>query len=132
MRPAPILASLAAAALLLTGCSSTPDAPASTPPAAPATTDTAAVEARDITPEVKAAAGEHADKVTTAMLDEANTVAVETTITDPRGDNGSPEAQAALAICEAVAEVADPAGATIREADGTGFVVYRQGKCLEV
>lgn len=61
---------------------------------------------------------------------------IQTSIVDPRGGDGSPEAQEAMAICEA----AVGAGATyvaVFEADGTHFVLYGHpsvpvGTCAEV
>ncbi|WHP18805.1 hypothetical protein [Cellulomonas sp. ES6] len=61
---------------------------------------------------------------------------IQTSIVDPRGDDGSPEAQEAIAICQAAVD----AGATyvaVFEADGTHFVLYGHpsappGACGEV
>lgn len=61
---------------------------------------------------------------------------IQTGIVDPRGDDGSPEALEAIAICEA-AVGAGAAYVAVLEADGTHFVLYGHpsvpaGACGEV
>ena len=86
----------------------------------------------DRTAEVQKAAG---DAVTRAVESEPGRYEVETTIVDPRGEEGSDEAKAAIAICSAVVDL----GATyvrVLEQDGTTFVIYAPAqygeKCVEV
>lgn len=74
--------------------------------------------------------------VTAVTQTEPGRISVATSIVDPRGDDGSPEALDAIAICEAAAST----GATyvsVMEADGTHFVLYGHpsypaGQCTEV
>ena len=109
----------------LVGCSSEPDP---TPPAAATTTSSEV----DRTADVQKAAG---DTVTRAVESEPGRFEVETTIVDPRGEEGSDEAKAAIAICSAVVEL----GATyvrVLEQDGTTFAIYAPSQygeeCAEV
>lgn len=74
----------------------------------------------DRTTELRELAGE---AVSAAEEVEPGRIEVTTTIVDPRGDAGSAEAAAAIAICEAAVGL----GATyvsVLEADGTTFVLY--------
>lgn len=54
---------------------------------------------------------------------EPGRIEVETSITDPRGGEGSTEAAAAIAICEAAVSLG-ATYASVLEADGTTFVLY--------
>jgi hypothetical protein len=113
------------------------------PKAAPTTAaDTAAPAFAevDLTEELRGVTAEP-ESVTVATQTEAERIVVETTIIDPRGDSGSPEAQAAIAICEAAVALLESKGATepaasVMESDGSTFVVYGQpsypGGCSEV
>lgn len=72
-----------------------------------------------------------ADAVTSAIQTDPNRVEVDTTIVDPRGENGSPEAQQAIAICQGTVAWLQEQGAVephvrVMEADGTTFAVYSQ------
>ncbi|WP_309079864.1 hypothetical protein [Zhihengliuella sp.] len=131
-----VAALIAAAALTVAGCSSpAEEAPAPSPsPAATASAD-ATDESVDRTDDVKAAAGDTADLVTTATETEPGRLEIETTITDPRSD-GSAEAQDAIAICEAAAGLDDVTYVNVLEADGTSFVLFghpavAEGECVE-
>lgn len=117
----------ATALLALTGCSST-DAPA---PAATTSAPAPTAAATDYTAQLQAAgAGTEWDgTVTAATGTEPDRIEVTTTIVDPRTDPGSPEAQQALAVCEAALQLltdtgVTPAGARVSEADGSSFVVF--------
>ena len=79
----------------LVGCSSEPD------PVPPATASSTASEV-DRTADVQKAAG---DRVTRAVESGPGRFEVETTIVDPRGGEGSGEAEAAIAICTSVVEL---------------------------
>lgn len=118
------LLSSAAAALvvLLAGCATTP---ATSAPASPTGTV-------DRTADVRAVAG---DTVTSATETEPGRIEVDTTIADPRGGAGSAEAVAAIAVCNAVLSLG-VTHVTVREADGTTFVVAGHPKygatCVEI
>ncbi|WP_146071722.1 hypothetical protein [Cryobacterium sp. Y50] len=115
-----ILAPLAiVAALLLSGCSSSPadSEPQETAPVAESGVDVTA----DVT------AGLDAD--TAALVTSAEEVApgeleIETSIVDPRGDNGSAEALSAITICEAATNLEGTTFVRVAEDDGTSFVMY--------
>lgn len=77
----------------------------------------------DRTEEVRAASGDWAPSVHRAIETEPGRITVETTISDPRGENGSQQAQAAIAICEAAVSLG-AAHVVVYEADGTSFVLY--------
>jgi hypothetical protein len=97
----------------------------------------------DVTNEVRASASgaSWADTVTTATLTEPGRITAETTITDPRGADGSPAAQQAIQVCEGVVAylqgtgVAEPK-VSVMEGDGSTFVLYGHpsypGGCVEV
>lgn len=125
-------------ALALAGCSSTP-APADTP--APSETTAEAAEApaasSDLTATVKTLADKDGDIITSAIEEEPGRIIVETTLVDPRGKDGSPEAKRALAICEMLASKDDVDYVNIKEADGTSWVLFGhpmapEGECGEV
>ena len=97
----------------------------------PATASSTASEV-DRTADVQKAAG---DRVTRAVESGPGRFEVETTIVDPRGGEGSGEAEAAIALCASVVEL----GATyvrLLEQDGTTFVIYAPDQygeeCVEV
>lgn len=87
-------------------------------------------EPEDITDWVKGARPDKADLVTSATRDDTGFIEVQTSITDPRGDDLSPEAADALAICVGIADQGETRG-RILEADGTTFVTLRDGVCAE-
>jgi hypothetical protein len=62
------------------------------------------------------------DIVLSAVETEPGRLEVETTITDPRGDAGSPEAREAIAVCEAARDLGYE-HVRVSEADGSTFVV---------
>ena len=111
----------------------------------PSASDNTRATGRDWTAElVNAAAGEPwADAITSAVETEPGRLEVSTTIVDPRGDDGSPEAQLAIAVCEAAVGLLEGAGAgegayvAVFEDDGTHFVLYghprvTEGECTEI
>jgi hypothetical protein len=101
------------------------------------------VNTADVTNEVRASASGAAwtDTITTATLTEPGRITAETTITDPRGADGSPAAQQAIQVCEGVVAylqgtgVAEPK-VSVMESDGSTFVLYGHpsypGGCIEV
>jgi hypothetical protein len=95
-----------------------------TPTAKPTPTETAdaggGAEDVDRTTEVKSVAG---DLVTRAVENTPGEFTVYTSITDPRGEDGSPEAQSALAICEAVQQQLGATHVRVQESDESTFVV---------
>ncbi len=76
--------------------------------------------------------------VTIAIQTEPGRVTVETTLVDPRGDDGSPEAQTAIAVCEAtVALDSTITNVTVAEQDGSSWILFGHpsvpvGECGEV
>lgn len=128
MRKALILLTAAAA---LTACGAQTDASEQT--TAGQTSAGAADPAADdvdVTADVKTSAqgAGWADLVTSATKTEADRAEVSTSITDPRGDAGSPEAQQAIQVCEGTVAWLSAAGAatpkvSVLEADGSTFVV---------
>lgn len=117
---------LAASLALLAGCSS-PAPPTSTPVAASPTG-----VAEDVTAQVKDTVdAEFAALVTKAERD-GESLRIETSITDPRGDHGSPEAQQAISICEAVVSALEPTYLRVNEADGTAFVIFQGREFMDI
>jgi hypothetical protein len=88
-----------------------PDAPA------PNDSDRTALVLAALPPELQAL-------VITAEQPELGRLNVQTTIEDPRGENGSTAAVSALAICEALVAVDGTEYISIFEADGTTFVLF--------
>ena len=69
------------------------------------------------------------DSVVSATQTEPGRLVVETSIVDPRGDEASPEAIAAIDICEAAVVLVQSRGVddpvvSVMEADGSTFVIY--------
>lgn len=145
------------AAVLLAGCAApedetvettptpTPTAEATTEPAPTETTETETAAAEtDWTDDLVAAGSGQpwADQVTSAIETEPGRMEISMTIVDPRGEDGSPEAQQAVAACEAAVDLLEDAGAAevnvaVFEDDGTHFVLYghprvTEGECGEV
>ncbi len=116
---------LLGSSLLLAGCGGGDEAAAPEASTTAAATTAAGV---DRTAELQAAgAGQSWDGVvTSAQETEPGRMVVSTTIVDPRGDDGSPEAQQALGVCQAALALLGSTVTNIRvdEADGTGFVLY--------
>ena len=127
-------------ALILAGCGS--DAKGETT----VTTEPTKAEAfttSDVTDELRAAnaGAPWVQSVVIATQTEPERVVVETTIVDPRGDDGSDEARTAIQVCEATVTLLEGMGAgapkvSIMEDDGTSFVLYGHpsypGGCTEV
>lgn len=116
--------------LALAGCSSTP-APAESP--APTTAE---VEAKDVTVDVKKAAGNMSSLIVSAEETEPGRIEVQTTIVDPRGEDGSRPALDAVRLCNKVVEMGGLTNVDILEKDRTTFAVYgvsivNDGKCGE-
>ncbi len=70
-----------------------------------------------------------ADNITTATESEPGRLEVATDLVDPRGGNGSPEAQTAIQICETTVSLLKDDGAqepyvAVMEKDGTHWVLY--------
>lgn len=118
--------------LLLAGCSAPAEEPApSSPEAASATSEPPAV---DRTAEVQKVAGDHVLK---AEETDPGRIVVETDLVDPRGEDGSPAAQQAIAVCEAVVQLGDVEHVSLMEKDGTSWILYGhpavpKGECGEV
>lgn len=161
--PAAALTPLALA-LALTGCGgdseTTTDATDNASSASASTDDTPNVAAQPTTADPSAApdadarndqtkallslanGADWADSLTTATMTEPGRLEVATTLVDPRGDAGSPEAQEVIAICEAAVslledqDVSDPY-VSVLEDDGTTWILYGhpmvpEGECGEV
>lgn len=78
-----------------------------------------------------------AAEVTSAELESGSFARVATTLVDPRGDDGSPAAQQAIAICEAAAALEGVTDVNVAEADGTSWILFGhpmvpEGACGEV
>lgn len=132
------LALLALLALPLTGCASTdaPEQPATTA-AATKSSKAAADEGKDVTKQLKAAAGARAKHIDVATETEPGRIVVETSLVDPRGDAGSPAAKDAIAICEATVKLKGTEHVSVMEADGTTWILFghpmaTEGECTEV
>jgi hypothetical protein len=118
-------------ALALSGCTGSPatlDGPSPVPEASSAPAATS-----EISTAAQALVG---GSVTAATETEHGRVQLDTTIVDPRGENGSPEALEALALCERVKAIPGVTHVSVMEEDGTSFVLaghpsYGEG-CVEV
>jgi hypothetical protein len=110
----PVLALLLATGL--NGCSSdtAPEATTTAPSSA------APVAESEISTAAQALVG---GSVTAATETEPGRVQLDTTIVDPRGDDGSPEALEALDLCEQAKAIPGVAHVSVLEADGTSFVL---------
>lgn len=122
-----LLALAAATLLTLTACSSMGEETAPTPTPEPTPTAEAPAPV-DRTAELLAANPDApwATSLASVLEVEPGRVDVATTIADPRGDDGSPEAQTAIAVCQATVTLLGDTGTYVRvyEADGTSFVLY--------
>jgi len=121
------IAAAAVTAAALAGCSSGNDDTASSTTSSASQSTSAPV---DVTAQLQSAgAGQPwAAAITSAKQTEADRVEVATSIVDPRGASGSPEAQQALAICQAAVDLLTGQGAaqphvSVAESDGSTFVV---------
>jgi type IV pilus biogenesis protein CpaD/CtpE len=131
------------ALLLLAGCASSepttaaptatsiPEATATpTPIATPSPTPTAeqadaAPAPADVTSQVRDASPSLESYVKTATSPEAGRITVETSLIDPRGEAGSPEAVLALQLCsDVVANMSGVSYVSIMEDDGSSWVLY--------
>jgi hypothetical protein len=110
----PVLALLLAAGL--SGCSTeaTPEPAASAPATSAPTADSAIATA------AQALVGR---SVTAATETEPGRIQLDTTIVDPRGEDGSPEALEALDLCEQAKAIPGVTLVSVMEADGTSFVL---------
>ncbi len=103
--------------------------PTPSPTPAPATTTEPAPEpvatapAKTFVDQIRDDVGSYANLITSAEETEPGRIEVGTSIVDPRGDNGSPEAQQAIAICEAVMIATGASYVNVAEEDGTTFVL---------
>ncbi len=139
-----VIATIAAAAALTAGCSSSTAENVQAAPAASDALAAAQADDVDVTADLTAAgAGQPwAALITAATRTEPGRVEVETTIIDPRGGTtGSPEAQQARAVCEGALAWLQTRGAaepkvSVMESNGTSFVLYGHpsypGGCTEV
>ena len=125
------------AALVLAGCSapqpvddvdpqagtsaSSPSAKptASTPTPAPVTST-----GLDVTAEVKAVSPSVESYVVSGTVTEPGRITVGTTLVDPRGENGSPEALLAIQLCDDVVSLGGISNVSIMENDGSSWVLY--------
>lgn len=132
-----------ALALVLTGCSApAPGAPAASESALIASESATSKPAEDsgsndLTATVKTLAEKNGSVVTKATEEEPGRISVETTLVDPRGGEDSPAAKQALAICEVLAAKTDVTYVSVKEADGTNWVLFGhpkvpKGACGEV
>ena len=120
---------------LLAGCSGAPKQTPTT--SASPVTERTATGAGSFTADAQGWAGDNGKYVTGAVEKEPNWYLVSTNIADPRGKDGSPEAKAAIAICNAIREHrADAKYVRVDERDGTAFVIWQPGtandECTEV
>lgn len=137
-------AALAISALAGCGSQSTSDTAATAADKAPSTAQAPAAKGSDLTAQLRAANRGAAwlGAVTEAIETEPGRLEVRTTIVDPRGDDGSPAARQALAVCEAAVDLlarrgADEPRVAVMEDDGTTFVLFGHplvpdGECGEV
>lgn len=89
--------------------------------------DDGGVVITNVTEVVKAAVGGNALLVESAEQEgEAGHMEIQTTILDPRGEDGSAAAAKAVAICEAVVAELAPAGLRVLEGDGSTFVAWME------
>ncbi|RII94563.1 hypothetical protein [Clavibacter californiensis] len=107
---------LIAATLALCGCSTE----AAPEPAALAPATSAPAADSEISTAAQALVG---GSVTAATETEPGRLKLDTTIVDPRGDDGSPEALEALALCEQAKAIPGVTDVSVMEADGTHFVL---------
>jgi uncharacterized protein YceK len=102
-------------ALSLSGCSTgaTTDGPSPEASSAPAATS-------EISTAAQALVG---GSVTAATETEPGRLQLDTTIVDPRGEAGSPEALEALDLCEQAKAIPGVTHVSVMEADGTSFIL---------
>lgn len=75
--------------------------------------------------------------VTAVTEAEPGRLSIDTSVIDPRGEDGSNEAKIAIAICESAVQFSQPSYVAVKEKDGTRFVLYghpsvQQDACTEV
>lgn len=91
----------------------------------------------DVTQEIKALLPDDISPlIKDAIVSEPGKIQVETSIVDPRGKNGSPQAEQAISICTTIVKKGYEYIA-IMENDGTHYVVfghpaYPAGQCSEI
>ncbi|MGP9034897.1 hypothetical protein ACT17S_17730 [Glutamicibacter mysorens] len=93
--------------------------------------------AKDISADVRDAAGAAGEAITKAEETEPGRISVETSLVDPRGEDGSAEAKQAIEICEAAAGLDGVTYVSVLEEDGTNWVLFGhpavpEGECAEV
>lgn len=105
-----------------------PEAPESTPtPTASASATVASsptMEVLDHTDVLRSKIEPLADLIISAEQN-GNQIEVKTSIVDPRGDDGSEEAEQAVAICREARELDESASVLVTELDGTVFAKYQ-------
>lgn len=117
-----VAAGVLSLALLASGCGS--DA-ATVPTQAPAVQPTVNTADTDRTAAVKAALSDNlAAVVKTAVQSEPGRLQIDTSLVDPRGAAGSPDAKKATAICEAAVAKFGAAHVSVMENDGTSWILY--------
>jgi hypothetical protein len=124
-----LAALLIAATIALSGCS-TAAAPEA---AAPAPAMSAPTAESEISTAAQALVG---GPVTAATETEPGRLQLDTTIVDPRGEDGSPEALEALDLCEQAKAIPGVTHVSVMEADGTSFILAGHpsygADCVEV
>lgn len=97
----------------------------------PEDTGSAPGEEVDRTDEIREIAG---DSVREAVETSTGQIVITTSIIDPRGEDGSPEARQAVEICEAVQQELGVPFIRVEESDGTTFVILgtESNECVEV
>ena len=89
--------------------------------------DDEGIAVANVTEAVKAAVGGNALLIVSAKQEgEAGHMEIQTTILDPRGEDGGDAAAKAVAICEAVVADMAPTGLRVLEGDGTTFVAWME------
>lgn len=137
---------IAAAALLIAGCSS-PSTPSTAEPEAATASQTAAApetiptptDAGDKTSDFMTANSSAAwvGQIKSVVETEPGRITIDTSVVDPRGADGSDEAKMAIAICESAVSLFGPSYVAVKEHDGTHFVLFGhpsvpKGSCAEV
>lgn len=117
-----VAAGVLALALWVSGCGNDT---ATVPTQAPAAQPTVNSADTDRTAAVKAALPANlAAVVKTATQTEPGRLQIGTSLMDPRGADGSPDAKKATAICEAAVAQFGDAHVSVMEDDGTSWILY--------
>lgn len=137
---------ISSAALLIAGCSSSPNLATAGSDGATVSQTAAAPESiptssggQDKTSDFTTANASAAWKgqIKSVVETEPGRITIETTIVDPRGTDGSKEAKVATEICESAVSLFGPSYVAVKENDGTHFVLFGhpsvpKGTCAEV